>query len=136
VNVQNILKKLYLQAGQDPMSVLGVPSSCLSDLTYTRIRSAIHSTSQESGQGTYLIQRAANRTFAPGTTAEVYELLAQLGVGVLGEAIVDAGQFLSKEALLSAMTTERTPAGLMLGCVGLQRVCRLLDFSTAYVRER
>lgn len=33
VKVQNRLKKLSLHAGHEPISVLGVPSSDLSDLT-------------------------------------------------------------------------------------------------------
>ena len=50
----------------------------------------------------YLVQLAAHRAFPPLVAANLDELLSKLFIGILGQAIVDAREFFSKETLLAA----------------------------------
>lgn len=69
----------------------------------------------------YLFQRAANRGVLPLCAAEIEELLAEILVGISRQVIVDAGQFLTEEALLAAMPSKCASSGLVFGgiCLGV-----------------
>ena len=74
----------------------------------------------------HLFKRAADWRVCPLCTAQVNELLAKCLVGILRLAIVDAGQLLAEEALLSTVTSESASTGLMLRCemLSVARCCQ------------
>lgn len=71
---------------------------------------------------TNLVLGAAYRAVIPFGTAQVYQLFPQVLVGLLGETVIDAWQFLSEEALLPAVVADGAASGLVFWSV--QVVCQ------------
>lgn len=113
MNLQNILKKFSLQAGQDPIRVLGVPISDFKALTFRWVSVSNQQLPTRHFKA-YLIQGAANRSLAPLGAAELNKLLSKIIVRVFCKAVVDAWELLAEKALLSTLPSKRASAQLVL----------------------
>lgn len=72
-----------------------------------------------SGDEMYLVCLATHRAGLPLVSADGDNLLAQLVVRVLGQAVIGAGQLFAKEALLAAVAAHGASSGFVFGCDGL-----------------